>query len=255
MNNTDVDIKEMILRRSTPVVINCFNQYTYVSNIVAKLREAGFADIYLVDQGSSYPPLREFLAEAMASNSALPLYLGSNKGPHHFFTAGLYDVFGGAPFIYTDPDLSWDTLAGDFVTRMFALSHRYRTFKVGPALALPTDAEIKPNLLNTHNSDRAKTVAEVEAPYWRHEVEPGVYQAPIDTTMHLFVPQYYTPGEALITGLRIAGDGYSVLHLPWFHTDPMPADEYAYYLQRSSYTTWLQSEADVPSTDAPTPRP
>lgn len=242
MQTPDIGIKEMILRRSTPVVINCFNQFTYVKNIVEKLRDAGFGNLYLVDQASTYPPLRDYMAQLVERNAALPLYLPENKGPHHFFLTRLYDIFGGAPFVYTDPDLSWDQLAPDFLTRMFDVGHRYRAFKVGPALVLPNEGEGKPNLLNSHNSDRPKTVAEVEAPYWREEIEPGVFHAPIDTTMHLFIPQYYDPGHALITGLRIAGDGYSLLHLPWFKNDPMPQEEYDYYLQRSSYTTWLPDE-------------
>lgn len=243
MNNTEMDLKELILRRSTPIVINCFNQLTYVRNIVGKLREAGFRNLYVLDQASTYPPLRQWLAEAAEQDLILPLYLPENKGPHFFFLRRLYDFFGGAPFIYTDPDLSWDRLAPDFLTRMFDLCHRYRVFKAGPALTIPGPEDTKPGLFSNHNSATAKSVSEYEAPYWENEVEPGVYNAPIDTTMHLFLPQYYQ-NTALITGLRVAGEGYSVLHLPWFRNDPMPADEYDYYLQHSSYTTWRADGAD-----------
>jgi hypothetical protein len=241
MSHADIDIRELILRRSTPVVINCFNQLTYVKNMVEKLWEAGFRNLYVLDQASTYPPLREWLADATARGVIMPLYLPQNKGPHHFFLARLYDTWGGAPVIYSDPDMSWDRLAPDFLSRMFDLCHRYRVFKAGPALAIPSIEDTKPGLYSTHNTATAKTVAEYEAPYWEHEVEPGVYNAPIDTTMHLFIPQYYEAGRPLITGLRVAGDGYSVQHLPWYRTDPMPADEYAHYLERSSYTTWRQA--------------
>ena len=244
MNIPDISIKELVLRRSTPFVINSYNQLTYVRNLVARLREAGFRNIYIVDQASTYPPLQAWLAQAGEQGIVFPLHSPTNNGPHHFFLARLYEVFGGAPFLYSDPDLSWDTLANDFVTRMFEIAHRYHIHKVGPALTIPAPAELKPGMITTADRGIPMTVAEFEQRYWMHEIEPGVYNAPIDTTMHLFLPQYYEDGAALITGLRVGGEGYSLRHLPWFIDDPMPADEYQFYLQQTRHTTWKSEASD-----------
>lgn len=85
-------------------------------------------------------------------------------------------------------------------------------------------------------------IAEYEARYWVTEVEPRVYNSPIDTTMHLFLPQYYKDGAPLITGLRVSGEGYDMLHQPWFINDPMPNDEYDFYLKLTKHTTWRPAE-------------
>jgi hypothetical protein len=244
MNTQAITINELVLRRSTPFVINSYNQLTYVRNMVTKLRDAGFRNIYIIDQASTYPPLRAWLAQASEEGLAFPLYSPSNNGPHHFFLSRLYEIFGGAPFLYSDPDLSWDVLAHDFLTRLFSIAHRYGIYKVGPALTLPTPDELKPGMITTADRGIPMTVTEFEQRYWQHEIEPGVYNAPIDTTMHLFLPQYYKAGAPLVTGVRVGGKGYGMTHLPWFVHDPMPADEYQFYLQQTRHTTWKPKDSN-----------
>lgn len=225
-----------MLRRATPVVVNSFNQLTYTRNLLEKLTEAGFANLYVVDQHSSDPALLDYLAGVNASGAALVLFASENNGPHHFFAAGLHhSLLGGAPFLYTDPDLSWDTLAPDFLSKLFDTAYKYAAFKVGPALALPSAEEAKPVFCPGPNGKA--TIFEHEGRYWEKELEAGVFDAPIDTTLHLFIPALF-PGGTVIAGLRVAGEGFSVKHLPWFKDDPMPARERDFYLARSSYTTW-----------------
>lgn len=242
MPHPDIALNEMILRRSTPVIINSFNQLTYLKNIITKLCAEGFRNIYVLDQASSYPPLQEWLAGVQERGQALPLFSSINKGPHDFFLSKTYDMFGGAPFIYSDPDLSWNQLAPEFLTRLFELAHRHHIFKVGPALKIPDKNQIKPNLKCIQDGSVGMGIAEYEARYWITEVEPRVYNSPIDTTMHLFLPQYYKHGAPLITGLRVSGEGYDMLHQPWFINDPMPNDEYDFYLKLTKHTTWRPAE-------------
>jgi hypothetical protein len=230
-------LPEIILRRSTPVIINSFNQLTYVRDIVTRLRGEGFCNIYVLDQASTYPPLRQWLDGTHERGEALPLFSNQNKGPHDFFVSRMYDMFGGAPFIYSDPDLAWERLAPNFLSRLFELAHRYRVFKVGPALTIPTPEQAKPGL-TVMDLGVPRGVAEFEARFWQNEVEPGVYNSPIDTTMHLFIPYYYQQGTPLITGLRVSGPGFDLTHLPWFASDPMPADEHAFYMGLTTHTTW-----------------
>lgn len=231
-------LEELILRRSIPVVINSFNQYTYLRGMVERLRAEGFRNLFIVDQASDHPPLMEWLSRVGRDEHAYVLYSPTNQGPHDFFLSGRYGMFGGAPFFYTDPDLSWQKLAGNFVTRMVELVHRYRVFKVGSALTIPSLDQAKVGLQMRSKDGRLISVAEHEAQFWENEVLPGVYNAPIDTTLHLFAPQYYVQGTPLITGLRVAGEGFDLNHLPWFNNDPMPQDEYQHYLSKSRHTTW-----------------
>ena len=229
-------VVEQVLRRSTPVVINSFNQLTYLKNIVSKLVDAGFRNIYVLDQASSYPPLLSYLSDLAKSGDVLLWALPENKGPRFFFESHAFEVFGRAPFIYSDPDISWDRLAPNFLTRLFELGHKYRSFKVGPALALPAASEIKQGL--TIPRKQNKTVLEWETQFWQKEVEPDVYASPLDTTFHLFIPQYYARGASILTGMRVAGEGFSVVHVPWYKTDPMTDEEYEHYLSTEKFSSW-----------------
>ena len=83
------------------------------------------------------------------------------------------------------------------------------------------------------------TINEWESQFWKHEIEPGVYNSPIDTTFHLFVPQYYLPGTPLITGLRVSGNGRTVLHLPWHKSFLVPEEEREFYYKSTKHSRSL----------------
>jgi len=237
-----MDIKERILRRGTPVVINSFNQFTYLKGMVERLVAAGFRNVYVLDQASSYPPLLAWLSQVHDSYGVLPIFLPSNMGPHHFFRAGLFmELFDGQPFLYSDPDLSWDELAPDFLSTLLSIAHRHQIFKVGPALQIPEVGQEKPmQYINGQAS-----VAEWEMQFWKDEVEPGIFRAPLDTTFHLFVPRYCPPQASMIDGFRVGRPGFVMKHLPWFADDPMPEEEYRFYIQLSKHSTWFRQGEDA----------
>lgn len=235
---SSLSLSEVLLRRTVPIIINSFNQLTYVRSMVEKLSSEGFRNIYIVDQASDHVELKQWLASVVEQGKAHVLYSPTNKGPHDFFLSRSYLLFGACPFVYTDPDLSWDRLADNFLTRLFQVAHTYKVFKVGSALTLPMPGQLKPGLTMKTRDGGFCGVEEHESQFWQLEVEADIFNAPIDTTLHLFLPQYYKDGQALITGLRLAGSGFCLKHLPWFQDDPMPEDEYRHYLSRSTHTTW-----------------
>lgn len=233
-----IDAREIILRRSIPIIINSFNQLAYLNNLIKKLLLARFENIYILDQGSSYPPLTKWLSGVYERKEALPLFLGRNNGPHYFFISELYKIFGGGPFVYTDPDISWNNLAPDFLSFLFDISEKYRIFKVGPALEIPEKSDIE-DIKIEDEKGKFFTINEWESQFWKHEIEPGVYNSPIDTTFHLFVPQYYLPGTPLITGLRVSGNGRTVLHLPWHKSFLVPEEEREFYYKSTKHSRSL----------------
>jgi hypothetical protein len=94
MRHPNIAIPELVLRRSTPVVVNSFNQLTYLRNMVERLRDEGFRNLYILDQASTHRPLKDWLAGVEERNEALPLFSATNNGPHDFFIAGKYKLFG-----------------------------------------------------------------------------------------------------------------------------------------------------------------
>lgn len=230
--------REMTLRSTIPLVINVFNQHHYLQRMVDQFSANGFRNIVILDNCSSYPPLQTYYAELAASRAANVIYYNANRGPHYFFLHNLHQhLFESTPFLYSDPDLTWTELSPDFLSRLFELSHKLRLFKVGCALTLPTEESLKPNLL-CHFNNRAYTVRQWEAQFWESQIEPNVYSAPIDTTMHLFNPAYFVQGSALITGVRVAGPGIEAIHLPWFRSDTCPDEERAFYRSLTRHSSW-----------------
>lgn len=242
-----MEVRELTLRAATPIVINVFNQLHYLRRMVDWLTAEKFRCIVILDNASSFPPLLDYLDRLGRSERAIVLYYGVNRGPHYFFLGGLYrQLFDDAPFLYSDPDLDVPDLSPRFLSRLFDLSRRYGVYKVGCALTLPTTSTLKSGMALRHRDSRSTSIIDWERQYWSCPIETDVYDAPIDTTLHLFNPAHYRKGDALITGLRVAGSGFEARHLPWFKDDPCPADELRYYQQLTSHSTWQPTAAATP---------
>jgi hypothetical protein len=230
----DLSTGELILRKTLPVIINVFNQYTYLKNLIDKLSEDGFVNFIILDNASTYPPLLNYYGTIGKSYKAIIIHYGENRGPHFFHMKGLYKTFGSLPHLYTDPDVSYDILADNFVTELMIASEKYSMFKVGPALELPADNEID-NDMYCIQSGKRYSIKEWEAQFWTDQVELGYfYPGRIDTTFQLFNPKYFEIGTALIDGIRLAKPGFIFKHLPWYRDKKVPDAEWRYYRNHSS---------------------
>ena len=76
---SELPIQEILLRRSLPVVINSFNQYTYLKNLLGKLESDGFRNFMIVDNNSTYAPLLAYYDELNKSGKAAVILYGENK--------------------------------------------------------------------------------------------------------------------------------------------------------------------------------
>ena len=241
-----MDVRELTLRASTPLVVNVFNQFTYLRRMVERFRAARFRSIVIIDNGSTYPPLLRYLERLSSDDHAVVLYYGANHGPHYFFQRALHRMlFDESAFLYTDPDIELPVLAPNFLCRLFDLSRKYQQYKVGCALRLPDASEIKDGWVFRHAQQTNDSILDWERQYWLHPVESDVYNAPIDTTLHLFNPMHFPEGGELIAGLRVAGSGFEARHLPWFKDDPCPADEFDFYQLRSKFSTWVAASEQI----------
>ena len=234
-----MEIRERALRRTLPVVINSFNQLTYLRNSIENFVRNEFKNIIILDNGSSYEPLIEFynrLPELFnGAIEPLVIYYNANMGPRYFHQSKLFSQLLPFAHIYTDPDLHFDELAPNFCSFLMDLSHKYQLFKVGSALSLPKEDELKPDLFVKPGDTTQKIpVLEWESQFWRSELEPMVYNAPIDTTLHLFNPVFFENSQYFIVGLRVALPGFEVKHLPWYRHSLVPLGEDLYYRERGS---------------------
>jgi hypothetical protein len=91
------------------------------------------------------------------------------------------------------------------------------------------------------HAGRTYNVRQWEAQFWVNTVQEGVYQAPIDTTLHLFNPRLYDP-QKFMQGLRVALPGFVVRHRPWYKDDLLPAAEWDFYKAAGlKYNTWNEN--------------
>lgn len=230
--------QERVLRKSVPVVINSYNQSGYLSNIVDCFKRNHFGNIVIVDNFSSCVKTQTLLRE-LAAQDITVFHYDSNYGPRHFHKSGMCDFLGQGYHFFTDPDLDFGILADDYVQRCIDLSEQHQQWKVGSALAIPEPHEIRTDLVfHSEGENRDYSIDQWEARHWTDEIEPGVYRAAIDTTLHLFNPRLYPGNEYFdyFAGLRLAGVGYTVRHLPWYKHNPL-ADEH-YEKSRNTCNTW-----------------
>jgi len=235
-------MREFLLRNTMPVFINSFNQPTYLKNLVGKFRDNGFRNIFILDNGSTSPELSEYYRGIdPKSGEVRVLYYNENRGPRYFHESGLYKMLGGTNHLYTDPDLDFDTLPANFLSTLLDLSEGYHIAKVGCALELPPEDRLRLDLKMLH-AGRTYNVRQWEAQFWLNQVQEGVYQAPVDTTLHLFNPRLYHDQQNFMKGLRVALPGFVVRHRPWYVDDPLPAAEWEFYKAAGlKYNTWNEN--------------
>ena len=155
---------------SIPVFINCRDRVSDLRVLVNWLECAGSEHIILLDNASTYPPLLEFYK----TQGARVHYLGQNLGHHCLFKSGLQPE---GPFFLTDPDLV-PLGPPEGLEYLWDLSQRYVEYqRIGFGLEMD-GATAPPQIIAW------------EQEFWRpsRQLEPGVFDAPIDTTLALWMP-------------------------------------------------------------------
>ena len=207
----------------TPVFVNCRDRLECLRALLDWLERAGYDEIYLIDNDSRYEPLLEFYERSPHKI----IYLGRNVGRLSLFVIDeLKRLCEGRRFIYTDPDVvPIEGCPLDILLRLTDLLDRYpEVDKVGLGLKIDDIPQCY---------DHRKRVLKIERPFWKVEVEPGVFRAPIDTTFAL-----YRRGttEFSLKALR-TGHPYLARHLTWYADSQNPTAEERFYNERVSHDT------------------
>lgn len=222
-----------MLDRDPPILIACRDRVSSLIELVRWLEDAGHQRIILVDNDSSYEPLLEYYE----ATPHTVVRLGQNIGPHQFWAAGVVDEHAsGERFVLTDPDVvPCSTCPADALAFFDDLLDRYPDrAKVGFGLRIDD--------LPARYQHR-EAVWAWERPFWTDEKEPGVYDAPIDTTFAL-----YREGEAAFRAAPALRTGglYVARHMPWYSDLASPSAEDVCYHER--YLASRQLSAGVKTT-------
>jgi hypothetical protein len=210
-----------------PVFIVCRDRLLGLKELLNWLTWVGQKNIILVDNASSYPPLLRFFSRCQFE----VLRAGSNYGSRVVWELDLVRKFADKrPYIVTDPDVvPIKSCPRDAIRHFHFLLKRYPSVtKVGFGLKindLPDCYEHK------------MQVKRWEAQFWKKEIKPGVFRAPLDTTFALYRPQSSFGFDALRTGAP-----YVARHLPWYLNSQRLTAEERYYRKhlRKDVSNWNQ---------------
>jgi hypothetical protein len=212
--------------KKTPILIICRDRLDPLLQLLDWLDSAGYERPVLIDNGSTYPPLVEFLA---ASSAPEVIRLRENLGHLAPWRSEVVQAkFGSVgPIVVTDCDVIPDAgCPDDVVERLAEVLLRHADIdKVGLGLRiddLPDSYGLKDEVIAW------------ERKFWTLEIEPGVFDAEVDTTFAL----YRVLGEthATIRALR-TGNPYVARHLPWYSDSSDPSPEQIYYREHSDVST------------------
>jgi len=218
--------------KDTPIIINNFNRVTTTRIMCEHLWELGYHNIYILDNQSTYPPLREWYDKV---RGLLKIeYLDHNYMQNAIFDCGILKRFKGVYdwIAYTDSDLTLNEfLPANFIERLVELSNKYGIKKAG--LALKID-----DLPDTEWGNRNR---KWEKKFWLHELEENVYNGQIDTTFSIWNPH----SGLAYSAIRVAGD-FTATHEPWYTNFTNLNEEESYYLEHSHpYSTYKRAYLEL----------
>jgi FkbM family methyltransferase len=228
------------LQSKIPIIIPSFNNPTYLRNMILQLQKLHFDNIMIVDNGSTFPPMREYLLQAESEVEVIRLT--DNKGPRDIFLAPENIALLPDYFCVTDPDLEFNTaLPGDFVARLASLTEKHQVGKAGLSLCIADAQDMRET--NFRIGDRDWKIWEWEAQFWREKIDEldgkhPVYKASLDTTFAVYNKTYFR-AETFLEAIRVAGD-YTCRHLPWYKDMRIPDDEARYYARAERFSSYLK---------------
>ncbi len=223
-------------------VVICRDRVDYTRHCVNALRATpGVGDIYLVDHGSTYGPMLDYLAEVVSHDhegSAVPrvhVHWRGNDHPRAIWTNGTLDsiVSVNERYIVTDCDVEAPADPGWLEHLGALLDLNPDAVKAGCGLItedLPDHYEHADRVrmweanyqgFNTLRRDRASGLA------W--------YDASVDTTLALYRPlgePRWSDGAwpfALDPSVRTADARFMARHLTWYEDSANLLDDVAYY--------------------------
>lgn len=220
--------------KQIPIIINNFNQLTYLKCLINRLERAGYRNIHIIDNHSSFPPLLEYYGQCPYTVYRLE----ENIGFQALWKTGIFEKFKRSYYVYTDPDvLPVDECPDDFIEHFLAIMKQHkRAEKVGFSLRIDD--------LPDCYLQREQVIAH-ERQFWAKEIGTGLYRAAIDTTFALYRPFARDKSNRIECNIR-TGYPYTARHLPWYSDSRNLTDEQKYYVShiRGGGTMWSEKQRE-----------
>lgn len=211
-----------------PIFINARDRVGVMRQLIDWLLDAGYKNLIVLDNNSSYPPLFDYYQKLRADHRVRVIELKKNLGFQALWRSGVLNELDiQTPYVYTDPDVvPVNQCPKNVVERLLAILRRNKfILKVGLGLVYD-DLTI---------ADGQK-YADFERGYYHgSKVGDNLYYAQVDTTFALYQNvRHYN----LRFSLRTTGE-LMLKHLPWyFDYDNLPSDE-QYYIDHADRSSTI----------------
>ncbi len=195
------------------------NLLTTVKTTVEFLKKDERIEVWILDNGSTYPPLLEWYK----TNPCNIHYFKRNAGAYCYWD-GRENSFKNENFyIVTDGDCLYEDIPNDWLDRMLTVLNGSNVNKVGFSL----------DIFDLPDNKLKKDVLNYETQNWQNWDGWG-WQSKIDTTFALYRPNSKFKYEA--TRLD---KPYCIKHTPWYMDKISLSDEWKYYLDHiNSQSFW-----------------
>jgi glycosyltransferase involved in cell wall biosynthesis len=224
------------LTNSIPIYIPTFNNPTYLLNFIKQLEKNDAKNIVVIDNNSTYPPMKECLS--IIEEKYKVVRLDQNFGPHYILRNKQFYQSLPELFCLSDPDLEFSTsLPVDFINELKIISEVHKVGKVGLALEILSSEEVVHSDLFL---DGQKVGAiEYEQQFWtnnigKNQTGDDLYRTTLDTTFALYNKTYFDP-EDRYTAIRVAGK-FTAKHLGSLSNSIVPKSESIYYKSLTRYS-------------------
>lgn len=203
-----------------PVFINSRDRLGCLQRLVSWLLAAGYQNIYILDNDSSYEPLLKYYEEVQ-DNGVQVIYLRKNIGHKALWQANILEIMNvSTPYVYTDSDV----LPGEEcpVDVLYTLAKALQKFPFAQKAGL----SLRLDDITFYDKEYIRKIENV---YWRFPIGEDEYYAAVDTTLALYRNRHH---YTLAEGVRLGGK-YQARHLPWYYDyENLPADE-EYYMKHA----------------------
>ena len=212
-----------------PIFINSRDRLIPLQKLVKWLMSAGYQNIIILDNQSTYPPLLNYYQSLANLNAVNVIYLDKNYGYKALWESGILNKLEmNVPYVYTDSDVVPDSdCPANIVQHLLRILENYKFLKkAGVAL--------KYQDITFYNR---KSIQRKEAALYHSPLEENVYYAAVDTTFALYANcRHYS--------LRLAAryNAGSLIHYPWYYDyNNLPPDE-AYYAEHADSSSSTLNE-------------
>lgn len=238
-----------------PCIINNFNQFEYLVPMVDQLLKFDQLAIYILDNGSSYPPLIKWY-QGLQQTSVTVICLNKNIGHRAPWATPLtYQLawkHKSPYYIVTDPDLDLSKVPMDFLDVMKTVLNTKDVFKVGLSIEFEDLPDCYPC---------KKQVQDWESQMWALDrVELGndrkLFKVGVDTTFAMYNllftelvpatfrrPSYVKFNCNFIDSAYRLDRPYTARHLPWYLDPNNLSENQKFYVnsiqkKRVNPTSW-----------------